>query len=303
MTGPVLMLLLASASSFFFKSPYPAATATSGACMARHPNGRSRAVLMPYANDQQGDGIASSTNESPIRAAVVTDKAKADSEGSRSKQSQNVTLLQALRPGMRLHGGVVGVTEFAAFLDVKVVREGPGGKLVRCNAMLHPHDVPEGIKLLRDSHNQPLPLETDPSVIRRGIHVSVYVKDVFPNSGRFSVTLDPFIDKAKVIAARKQKRLLGKKRNKVRKLEGVEEGAEKHARVVKLLRTALLLDIGMPVPAFLPHSYVPDTVPLESIRHLGALLRVRIKERTDRQIKCEMIEVEPPSDCCSETKV
>lgn len=83
MTGPVLMLLLASASSFFFKSPYPAATATSGACMARHPNGRSRAVLMPYANDQQGDGIASSTNESPIRAAVVTDKAKADSEGSR----------------------------------------------------------------------------------------------------------------------------------------------------------------------------------------------------------------------------
>lgn len=47
----------------------------------------------------------------------------------RGKQSQNVTLLQALRPGMRLHGGVVGVTEFAAFLDVKVVREGPGGKV------------------------------------------------------------------------------------------------------------------------------------------------------------------------------
>jgi len=78
-----------------------------------------------------------------------------------------------------------------------------------------------------------LPLETDPNVIRRGIHVSVYVKDVFPISGRFSVTLDPSIDKAKVIAARKQKRLLGKKRNKVRKLEGVEEGAEKQARVVK----------------------------------------------------------------------
>lgn len=110
----------------------------------------------------------------------------------------------------------------------------PSPQLVRCNAMLHPHDVPEGIKLLRDSHNQPLPLETDPNVIRRGIHVSVYVKDVFPNSGRFSVTLDPSIDKAKVIAARKQKRLLGKKRNKVKKLEGVEEGAEKQARVVKV---------------------------------------------------------------------
>lgn len=114
---------------------------------------------------------------------------------------------------MRLHGGVVGVTDFAAFLDVHVVRRGSGGRvslptkpnshasfcllsnrvtkpthahplkillrthshsrsqLVRCNAMLHPHDVPEGFKLLRDNH--PLPLETDPHVIRRGMHVQV----------------------------------------------------------------------------------------------------------------------------------
>ncbi len=48
---------------------------------------------------------------------------------TRSKHAQNVTLLQELRPGMRLHGGVVGVTDFAAFLDVKVVRKGPGGKV------------------------------------------------------------------------------------------------------------------------------------------------------------------------------
>lgn len=111
---------------------------------------------------------------------------------------------------MRLHGGVVGVTDFAAFLDVHVVRRGSGGRvslptkpnslasfcllsngvikptrahplmyssttistqLVRCNAMLHPHDVPEGFKLLRDNH--PLPLESDPHVIRRGMHVQV----------------------------------------------------------------------------------------------------------------------------------
>jgi hypothetical protein len=47
----------------------------------------------------------------------------------RSKHAQSATLLQELRPGMRLHGGVVGVTDFAAFLDVKVVRKGPGGKV------------------------------------------------------------------------------------------------------------------------------------------------------------------------------
>ncbi|GAB5034325.1 nucleic acid-binding protein [Nannochloropsis oceanica] len=212
-----------------------------------------------------------------------------------------MTLLQDLRPGMRLHGGVVGVTDFAAFLDVKVVRKGPGGKLVRCNAMLHPHDVPPGTTLIRDAppgqarQQQPTPLETDPAVIRRGIHVTVYVKDVFPNSGRFSVTLDPTVDKQKVVIARRQKRELSKKRNKVKKLEGVEEGLEKKAQVVKLLRTALLVDIGLPVPAFLPHSSIPESVPLEDVRQVGVLMTVRLSEKTDKQIKCEMMRLLPPT--------
>ena len=41
----------------------------------------------------------------------------------------NTTLLNELRPGMRLHGGVVGVTDFAAFVDVQVVRKGAGGRV------------------------------------------------------------------------------------------------------------------------------------------------------------------------------
>ena len=31
----------------------------------------------------------------------------------------------------------------------------------------------------------------------------------------------------------------------------------------QLLRTALLIDIGLPVPAFLPHSSIPESVPVE----------------------------------------
>lgn len=62
------------------------------------------------------------------------------------------------------------------------------------------------------------------------------MKDVFPNSGRFSVTLDPTIDKRKVVRSRLQKRAQGKKRSsKVKEaVEGVAEGKEMEAQVVKV---------------------------------------------------------------------
>lgn len=61
------------------------------------------------------------------------------------------------------------------------------------------------------------------------------MKDVFPNSGRFSVTLDPTIDKRKVVRSRLQKRAQGKKRSsKIEAVEGVAEGKEMEAQVVKV---------------------------------------------------------------------
>jgi hypothetical protein len=47
----------------------------------------------------------------------------------RRAASANFTLLNELRPGMELYGAVVAVTDFAAFLDCKVVRKGRGGKV------------------------------------------------------------------------------------------------------------------------------------------------------------------------------
>ena len=148
--------------------------------------------------------------------------------------------------------------------------------------------------MLRDG--QPAPIEVDPTVIRRGVHVPVYVKDVFPNSGRFSVTLDPNIDKKKVITARRQKREFNKNRTKVKKLEGVDEeggkGTEKKAEVVKLLRAGILLDVGLPVPAFLPHASIPDSIKLEEVRRIGVLATVRIR-KTEKQLKAELVALLP----------
>lgn len=76
---------------------------------------------------------------------------------------------------MKLHGGVVGVTEAFVFLDVHVVRKAAGGKLVRCNAILHPADISPEYTVIRDK--KPIPqADVDPhSVIRRGTHVQVYI--------------------------------------------------------------------------------------------------------------------------------
>ena len=206
----------------------------------------------------------------------------------------------------------------------------PVPQLMRCNAVLHPNDLPEGYKLLRDG--QPLPLENDPHVIRRGIHaqvrcvalcgifwvsdvwelevcefyvrvliedkprpfsssrMQVYVKDVFPNSGRFSVTLDPTIDKSKVVKGRMQKRAQGKKRNKIEPVQ-VALGDEMEGQVVKVLRRGLLLDAGLQVPVFLALSSIADEGTLQAACRQGRRMAVRVSEKTEKQIKCELLKL------------
>ncbi len=140
------------------------------------------------------------------------------------------------------------------------------------------------------------------------------MKDVFPNSGRFSVTLDPTVNKAKVVRSRQQKRAQGKKRNKIEPIEEAAEGTEYEAQVVKVceagggisrpcdlddvdartgtysthitcpptkkihkvLRRGLLLDVGLPVPAFLAHSAIPEALPLEVRLFLGLVIGVHV---------------------------
>ena len=38
--------------------------------------------------------------------------------------------------------------------------------------------------------------------VKKGIHLTAYVKDVFPNAGRLTLCLDPDINKEKVCVAR-----------------------------------------------------------------------------------------------------
>lgn len=90
--------------------------------------------------------------------------------------------------------------------------------------------------------------------------LQVYVKDVFPNSGRFSVTMDPDITKDKVsrvgrhsirklallmriarrdiapqvVAARQSRRSAVKRRTRNKRMEETHIGTEKRATVIKV---------------------------------------------------------------------
>lgn len=113
---------------------------------------------------------------------------------------------------------------------------------------------------------------------------------MFPNSGRFSVTLDPTIDKTKVVKGRMQKRALGKKRNKIEPVKA-ELGDEMEGQVVKVLRRGLLIDVGLPVPAFLALSSIKDEDTLQSACRQGRRMTVRVSEKTEKQIKCELLKL------------
>lgn len=118
----------------------------------------------------------------------------------------------------------------------------------------------------------------------------MYVKDVFPNSGRFSVTLDPTIDKSKVVTGRMLKRAQGKKRNKIEPVQ-VALGDEMEGQVVKVLRRGLLLDVGLQVPTFLPLSSIEDKDTLQAACRQGRRMAVRVSEKTEKQIKCELLKL------------
>ncbi|KAG5179404.1 hypothetical protein JKP88DRAFT_349944 [Tribonema minus] len=103
----------------------------------------------------------------------------------------------------RLIGSVVDVSPYAAFLDCGVSRRGAGGKLCPCHGFLHRSDINRAAKLcpchgfLHRSDINRAAKDTGAAALKKGSHVSVYVKDVFPNSGRFTVTLDPAITRKK----------------------------------------------------------------------------------------------------------
>ena len=139
-------------------------------------------------------------------------------------------LLNNLKTGMALEGEIASCTQYAAFVDAGVVRAGKGGTFVRVNGMLHQNDMPSDYMIQRSNNrrskrdrDEDSGVEEMASVITKGKKMTVYVKEVYKNSGRISFSLNPTIDKASILAERAKTKQDGNDRRRARRLRRILE--------------------------------------------------------------------------------
>ncbi len=173
------------------------------------------------------------------------------------KNRKNEVLLQHLKAGQAMSACVKHVTSYAAFVDCGVNRVGKGGHLVPVTGFLHVSDVPEDIAFLHrgSGHNKGANVKM---YITEGEHIHVYVKDVFKQQGRLTVTLYPDIDRKYISKERREKRYLSTIfRRKLRpstnkSLSDFPVDALVNGVVMRKSEKGVLVDVGAPRYAKLP---------------------------------------------------
>lgn len=158
---------------------------------------------------------------------LVKEKKSVEPKNSASKVSKSVApgpLLSSLKTGMKLEGVVASSTPYAAFLNCKIYRLGKGGSYCLVNGMLHKSDY-----LLVDEKDEKekgkkIKSKSSQDLLTKGQKISVYVKEVYKNSGRFTLTTDATIEKAKILEVKEQSRQEGKDRRRGRRLRRQLEG-------------------------------------------------------------------------------
>ena len=151
---------------------------------------------------------------------------KTDRDRDRGRsQVPSGPLLNNLKTGMALEGTVSSCTRYAAFIDVGVVRAGKGGVFTPVNGMLHQNDVNEGLTILSSNNRNAAMRESrydrndryDDTKLVKGSPVTVYVKEVYKQSGRFTLTMDSTIQKSAILEMKEAQRAEGNERRRARR--------------------------------------------------------------------------------------
>jgi len=180
---------------------------------------------------------------------------------------EGMVWLKTLKTGMPFYGGVKSVTNFGVFLECGIVRPGRKGTVTRVQGMLHKTDLAPSMKV---------PFQYRPKatkVLEKGMTVKCYVKAVFPQSGRFSLTMDPTITRAKLREQRQRRKQGLKVRYSASEMKAwepeVEEVKEANPGDVmegtcKCVKNfGMYFDIGVEKSALLKASDLPEDMQLE----------------------------------------
>ncbi|CAM9248121.1 unnamed protein product [Ectocarpus fasciculatus] len=182
-------------------------------------------------DDDDGDsGATSRSNVAAAAAAAGSTPGTNTSGGATDKKKQRNTggaaakagrrWIKELKTGDKVIGYVADTTNFAAFVDCSVVRQGAKNKIVPVTGFLHLTDIKRPYALEGTPGAQDCEVE-----VKKGIHLTAYVKDVFPNAGRMTLSLDPNINKDKVLKLRDSKR----QRSRNSRRERVHKKGRRHA--------------------------------------------------------------------------
>ena len=130
---------------------------------------------------------------------------KKDIKSSKSSTKPSGVFLNDLKAGIKLEGTITHCTQYAAFVTANVYRVSKGGGFTEVTGLLHQDDM-QGLKskAVNDGGKKTYAFEQQdsPLVISRGKKIDVYVKEVWKNSGRFTLSTDPTVNKFKIIEAK-----------------------------------------------------------------------------------------------------
>eukprot|EP01041_Mallomonas_annulata_P007472 gene7472-15292_t len=157
------------------------------------------------------------------------------------------TELRELKTGMALNGIIASTAPYAAFIDANIFRSGKGGTFIRVNGLLHGDDVSKKYGIVGGKGGK-LPNGDSRLPLDVGTPVKVFVKEVWKNSGRFTLTMDPTIDKSKVIELKAKNKEEGQIRRRSRRirrqLEAVAIGDMVSGWVDRIVPEGILVSIA-----------------------------------------------------------
>lgn len=205
-------------------------------------------------------GLTTSGFQSSKDGIMNVMKSQDNSGGSKGEGSMKQTglpstisssglLLNTMKTGMKLEGVVASCTPYAAFMNVGVVRSSRGGRYIEVNGMLHRDDMHSDVQIMSNNRKRLSSSELeDKGMVGKGRKMTVYVKEVYKNSGRFTLTMDPTIEKQQIIDMRQQIKVEGNERRRARRmrriLDEVNEGDTVTGIVQEVVNEGVLVSIS-----------------------------------------------------------